>query len=79
MTIKNSKKIVKKTGINPMVAAVTGVVIAAGAVVAGALAMNDKKNRDVVNKKIDEVKGELNKNIDKGKKEVKKVVDSALS
>lgn len=50
------KQEVVKTGINPVIAAVTGVVIAAGGVVAGALAMNDKKNRDAVNSKIGKVK-----------------------
>ncbi len=69
-TNKDSKVIVKKSGVDPIVAAVTGVVIAAGAVVAGALAMNDKKNRDAVNEKIDEVKDGAKKYVTEIKKTV---------
>lgn len=38
----------KHNGISPIIAAVTGVVVGAGIAVAGAVALNDEKNREKV-------------------------------
>jgi hypothetical protein len=45
-----SKKIKTKSRVNPVVAAVTGVIVGAGIAVAGAVAFNDQKNRNKVKK-----------------------------
>ena len=79
MTNINKKKIeVKKSGVNPVMAAVAGAV-AAGVAVAGAMIMSDKKNQakvkgivtDIKNKaenKKAEVEGLVNEGKDKVKK-----------
>lgn len=53
------KKEIKKenqTGVNPIATAVAGAVIGAGVVVAGAVAMNDKNNKEKVGKAVSDVK-----------------------
>lgn len=59
MTNKKVKSQVKKNVINPIMAAVTGVVVA-GATVAGAIIMSKKKNQDKVKKVVSDVKDNLN-------------------
>lgn len=48
----------KKGGINPVVAAVTGVVIGATAAIAGAVVLSDEKNRKKVAHSFDNVKSQ---------------------
>lgn len=82
MTNQKPTKIIQKSGINPLLAAATGVVIAAGGVIAGAIAMNDKKNRDAVNSKIDSVKDITNQYVTGIKKAVqnkKEELDTNIS
>lgn len=50
MTNKN------KGGINPVVAAVAGAVVGAGVGIAGAVVLGDKKNREKINKVLNNVK-----------------------
>jgi uncharacterized membrane-anchored protein YhcB (DUF1043 family) len=67
--IKNDKK----SGINPVAAAVTGAVIGAGAVVAGAIAMKDKNNQEKVEKVVNDTKEKF----DQFRGKVKEVVEVA--
>lgn len=54
--MKDSKKDENDNGINQIAAAVTGVLVGAGAVVAGAVILNDKKNKAKVDKAVEDVK-----------------------
>jgi gas vesicle protein len=56
MTKQIEKKQTKSVGVNPVIAAVTGAIVGAGVIVAGAVAYNDKKNRDMVKKAVSNVK-----------------------
>lgn len=69
MTNKKMKSQVKKNVINPIMAAVTGVVVAS-ATVAGAIIMSKKKNQDKLKKVVSDVKDNLN---DKKVSMVKKI------
>lgn len=57
--IKNEKKEDQKSGINPVAAAVTGALIGAGAIVAGAIVMNDKSNQRKVKKVVSDAKEKI--------------------
>ena len=67
----NSKQ-KKKGGVNPVFATVTGAVIVAGAAVAGAFALKDKKNRNKVKKVLTNVKDQAVGYMEKIQKEAKK-------
>jgi len=76
----NSKQ--KKQVNNGVFAAITGAVVGAGVAVVGAIAMKDKKNRDKVNKVINDVKNQavgyaekMQKEIFTGKKTIEKDID----
>ncbi len=59
MTNQNQKKQdERKSGFNPVAAAITGAVVGAGVAVAGAVALNDKKNREKVKKVLNNVKNQ---------------------
>ncbi len=66
----NSKQ--KKKSKFSVVAGITGAIIGAGAAVAGAFALKDKKNRDKVKKVLTNVKNQAEGYVKKIKKEVKK-------
>lgn len=55
-------------------AAVTGVIVGAGAVVAGAIALNDKKNRDKIATAVTNVNDQAQEKMDKAENKVKKVL-----
>ena len=55
MITKTDKK-EKKSGVNPFVAAVTGIIVGAGVVTAGVMSLKNKDNRKKVKKVIDKVK-----------------------
>lgn len=68
----------KKNGVNPLLAAVTGVVVGAGAAVVGVVTLKDKKNlknvTGVVNNlvsKSGEMTGLIKKDVKKGKSKKK--------
>lgn len=94
MTNHNKKKQDKrKSGFNPVVAAVTGAVVGVGVAVAGAVALKDKKTREKVKQALTNVKnqatdymedkkkqvkeGEIEKKLVEGKEKVKKIENSA--
>lgn len=56
MINKQIKSNDQKNASNTVIAAVTGAVVGAGVVVAGAMAMRNDKNRDKVKEVVDEVK-----------------------
>lgn len=56
MTNQNKNKIQKKDGVNPVVAAAAGVIVGAGVVAAGVVALNDEKNREKVKEVLANVK-----------------------
>jgi gas vesicle protein len=57
MAEQNQKKQTKgKSGFNPVAVAVTGAVVGAGVVVAGAAALKDKKNREKVKEVLTNIK-----------------------
>lgn len=62
----------KKGGVNPVFAAVTGAVVGAGAAVAGAFVLKDKKNRDKVKKVLTNVKDQAVGYMEKVGEEAKK-------
>lgn len=62
----------KKKSKFSVIAGITGAVVGAGAAVAGALALRDKKNRDKVKKVLNKVKDEAMTYAGKIGKEVKK-------
>lgn len=66
----NSKK--KKRSKFSVVAGITGAIVGAGAAVAGAVALKDKKNRDKVKKAFTNVKNQAIGYVKKMQKEVKK-------
>lgn len=74
MKDKKVKPEVKKSIVNPVMAAVAGAV-AAGAVAAGAIIMSDKKNQDKVKKVVSNVKDNLNKKKALINKKVSKIED----
>lgn len=61
----------KKSGFNPVVAAVTGVVVGAGVAVAGIVALKDKKNREKVKQVLTNVKDQAVGYMEKIQKKVK--------
>jgi phosphotransferase system glucose/maltose/N-acetylglucosamine-specific IIC component len=50
------KKRNQRKGVNPIFAAVTGAMVGAGAAIAGAVVLKDKKNRDKVKKALTSAK-----------------------
>jgi gas vesicle protein len=56
---KNDNKVDQAKGINPVAAAVTGAIIGAGAVVAGAIVMSDKNNQKKVEKVVNDAKEKI--------------------
>jgi hypothetical protein len=84
MTTHNQKKQNQaNSGINPVVAAATGAVVGAGAVIAGVVALNDQKNRAKVDKVVKDVKNhakdhmaEVGDKFAEGKEKVRKVASS---
>jgi len=67
----------KKKGINPVAAAVTGAVVGAGLVVAGAAALSDKKNRDKAKQVLGNVKDKATTYMKDMKKEARDKKDKA--
>lgn len=65
----------KKGGVNPLAAAVAGIVVGAGVAVAGAVALNDENNRKNIKKSLISMKGRAMDFIEENKKhaQVKKV------
>lgn len=53
------KKVKVTAGVNPVIAAVTGVVVGASVAIAGAVALNDEKNRQKVKKILVDVKDQV--------------------
>lgn len=68
------KEVDKKSGINPVAAAVTGLIVGAGAVVAGAIVLNDKNNREKISTAVTDVNNNVKKKMDKAEKKVKKIL-----
>jgi len=68
------KKINKKSGVNPVAAAFTGLIIGAGAAVAGAIVLNDKNNREKIATAVTDVNNNVKKTMDKAEKKVKKIL-----
>jgi polyhydroxyalkanoate synthesis regulator phasin len=75
----------KVGGVNPIAAAVAGVVVGAGAVLAGAVAMTDKNNQkivaDVVGKgkaKVEQTKAEVEREMVANKAKAKKSANAGL-
>ncbi len=68
------KEVDKKSGINPVAAAVTGLIVGAGAVVAGAIVLNDKNNREKIAIAVTDVNNNVKKTMDKAEKKVKKIL-----
>jgi len=64
----NSKQ--KKRSSFSVIAGITGAVVGAGAAVAGTIALKDKKNRDKVNKVINDVKNQAVGYAEKMQKEI---------
>ncbi len=62
--MKNQNK--QDTGVNPVVAAAAGAIVGAGVAVAGALALNDEKNRKKVKEVLENVKSKAQGYIDNG-------------
>jgi uncharacterized membrane-anchored protein YhcB (DUF1043 family) len=76
----------KTGGVNPIAAAVAGVVVGAGAVLAGAVAMTDKNNQAKVKEIVTNVKNdadkkrdEIEKDLAKGKAKAKKAASDGLT
>lgn len=75
MTNQIQKKIVrKKSNINPVAAVVTGLVIGAGAAVAGAIVLNDKNNRQKITTAVTDINDRVQGTMDKAEKKVKKIL-----
>lgn len=83
MTDQNQKKQNEgKGGVNPVVAVVTGAIVGAGVAVAGAVALNDKKNREKVKKVLTNAKDQAVEYVEKMQKEMKEekgIVEKELS
>jgi gas vesicle protein len=72
MADHNKKKPDKrKSGIDPVAAAVTGAIVGAGVAVAGAVALKDKKNREKVKQVLNNVKDQAVGYMEKMQKDVK--------
>jgi hypothetical protein len=74
-----TNKVLKKSenqsmGINPVVAAVAGVVVGAGVAVAGVVAFNDKNNRDKVSTAVSHANDATQEKMDQAEGLVKKVL-----
>lgn len=74
MTGKVQKKEEVRGGVNPVMAAVTGLVVGAGAAVAGAIAFNDKKNRDKVAKVLSDTNDKAQEKMDEAEDKMKEVL-----
>ena len=61
----------------PIIAGITGAVVAAGAAVAGTLFLKDKKNRDKIKKVAEEVKDTAQDYVHQAEKDIKKIVATA--
>ena len=68
------KQVNKNSGINPVAAAVTGLIVGAGAAVAGAIVLNDKNNREKITTAVTDVNNHVQETMDKAEKKVKKVL-----
>jgi hypothetical protein len=64
----------QKPGINPLVAAATGIVVGAGAVLAGAIAVSKNGNQE----KIEKVAKDVEKELIKAKNNAKKTAKAGL-
>jgi len=71
---EQKKQIKKKSGINPVAAAVTGLIVGAGATIAGAIALNDKNNRKKITTAVTDTNDRVQKTMDKAEKKVKKIL-----
>jgi hypothetical protein len=65
----------KEKGINPVAAVATGIIIGAGAALAGAAVLSDKKNQDKAKKVIKDVKNQLSGHMENMQKTVDKKKD----
>lgn len=75
MTDKVLKKSeTQKMNINPIAAAVAGVVVGAGVAVAGVVAFNDKNNRDKVSSAVTKANDLTQKKMDQAEVKVKKAL-----
>ena len=75
MTNQILKKGQGTNGINSVIAAaVTGVIIGAGAAVAGAVALNDQKNRDKISTAVTNANDHAQEKMNEAEKNVKKVL-----
>jgi hypothetical protein len=61
----------RKSGIDPVAAAVTGAIVGAGVAVAGAVALKDKKNRENVKQVLNNVKDQAVGYMEKMQNDVK--------
>jgi gas vesicle protein len=61
----------RSKGVNPIFAAVTGAMVGAGAAIAGAVVLKDKKNRDKVKKALTSAKDHAVGYMDKMEKQIK--------
>lgn len=67
----------KKGGVNPLGAAAVGVVVGAGAVIAGVAAMQNEENREKIKDAATKLKEGTEEKLDEGVEKVKKGMDSA--
>lgn len=78
MTVLVNKKPVEvKAGINPVVAAVTGMVVGAGVAVAGAVAYANQDNHDKVKKVLTDAKDQINDKKTEVQEKTEKLVNIA--
>jgi len=68
------KQVHKKSNINPVAAAVTGLIVGAGAAVAGAIVLNDKNNRQKITTAVVDANNHVQETMDKAEKKVKKIL-----
>ena len=68
------KENTKKSNTKAIVTAVTGVIVGAGAAVAGAIVLNKKKNRDKITTAVSTANNHTKEKMDKVEKKVKKIL-----
>lgn len=66
-----AKQGIKKSGINPTAAAITGAIVGAGIAIAGTMALENKENRKKIKKAFNSAKDQAAEYVEKIKEEVR--------
>lgn len=72
----NKKEDDRVAGLNPVVATVVGAVVGTGIAIAGVV-LSDKKNRDNIQKTVNNIKDQVEEKVTKDKEKIKLIVDTA--